>query len=42
MLPLVFTGVKTLTVHAADFELKNNIAEFYSRVAAVFGFAAST
>ena len=42
MLPLVFTGVKTLTVHAGDFDLKNNIAEFYNRVAMVFGFAAAT
>ena len=42
MLPLVFTGVKTLTVHAGDFDLKNNIAEFYNRVATVFGFAAAT
>ena len=42
MLPLVFTGVKSLTVSAAGYDLKNNIAEFYSRVASVFGFAAST
>ena len=42
MLPLVFTGVKILTVHAGDFALKTNIAQFYTRVAAVFGFASAT
>ena len=38
MLPIVFPGVKTLTAHASDINLKQQLAEFYNRVATVYGF----
>ncbi len=37
-LPLLFPGVKTLTAHAKDGELKQRIADFFLRVASIFGF----
>ena len=37
-LPVVFSGVQSVTAHAADDEMRKQIAEFYNRVAGVFGF----
>lgn len=37
-LPLLFPGVKALTVHAQDDELKQNVAAFFQRVANIYGF----
>ena len=37
-LPVVFCGVQSVTAHAADDEMRKQIAEFYNRVAGVFGF----
>ena len=39
LLPVFFPGVQSLTAHAADNEMKKQIADFYNRVARVFGFA---
>ena len=39
MLPIVFPGVQTLTANADDLELKKQLAEFYKRVATIYGFA---
>ena len=38
MLPIVFPGVKSLTAHASDTNLKKQLAEFYNRVATIYGF----
>ena len=35
---LNFSGVKTLTAHARDGELKQRIADFFQRVASIYGF----
>ena len=37
-LPLLFPGVKTLTEHAKDEELKKQIADFFQRIATIYGF----
>ena len=37
-LPLLFPGVKSLTAYAKDDKLKQQIAEFFQRVASIFGF----
>ena len=37
-LPVAFSGIQTVTAHAADNEMKKQITEFYNRVAGVFGF----
>ena len=39
MLPLIFPGVKALTAHAQDENIKQQIAEFFYRVANVYGFS---
>ena len=38
LLPVAFSGVQSLTAHVADNEMKKQIAEFYNRVAGVYGF----
>lgn len=37
-LPLLFPGVKVLTAYARDAELKQQIADFFQRVASIYGF----
>ena len=37
-LPLLFPGVKSLTAYAKDDKLKQQIADFFQRVASIFGF----
>ena len=40
-LPVAFSGIQSLTAHAADNEMKKQITVFYNRVAGVFGFEVS-
>lgn len=41
-LPLLFPGVKALTAYAKDDGLKKEIADFFQRVASIFGFNPET
>jgi len=39
LLPLVFPGISMLTANATDVRVKQKLAKFYSRVAAMYGFS---
>ena len=39
ILPLIFPGVKTLTIHVENAGIKQQIAEFFHKVASVYGFS---
>ncbi len=38
LLPTLFPGVRALTAHATDDRLKRAVADFFQRVASIFGF----
>ena len=38
LLPAVHAGVHILTAHATDSDVKTQLAEFYNRVAKLYGF----
>jgi hypothetical protein len=39
LLPVLFNGVRRLTAHATDSALKQALAEFFHRIAMVYGFS---